>query len=51
MRVFRKIYQELLLIRKELQTVRSSMEFDRFIPEDSCGKHYPRQDSCGCKNN
>jgi len=28
-----------VLIRKELQAIRSSLEFNEFIPEDSGGKH------------
>ena len=35
--MFRKIYQELVLIRKELQAIRSSLEFTGFIQEDSDG--------------
>lgn len=33
--MFIKIYKELVLIRKELQTIRSSMEFDSKITIDS----------------
>lgn len=41
--MLKKIYEELVVIRKELQAIRSSMEFNVFIPEDSNGKHnkYP----------
>ncbi|GAA0266367.1 hypothetical protein GCM10008922_26840 [Faecalicatena contorta] len=35
--MLKKIYQELVLIRKELQAIRSSMESSSFVPEDSDG--------------
>lgn len=33
-----KIYEVLLEIKKELQTIRSRMELREFVPEDSRGK-------------
>ncbi|CUO53171.1 Uncharacterised protein [[Eubacterium] contortum] len=44
--MLKKIYQELLLIRKELQAIRSSMESSSFVPEDSDGKHCGSRGSC-----
>lgn len=38
--MLKKVYQELLLIRKELQTIRRSLELRKFIPEDSDEKHF-----------
>ena len=35
--MLRKIYQELVLIRKELQAIRRSLEPHVFVPEDSDG--------------
>ena len=35
--MLKKIYQELVLIRKELQAIRSSKESSSFVPEDSDG--------------
>ena len=46
--MLKKIYQELVLIRMELQAIRSSKESSLFVPEDSDGKHCGSR--CGCAN-
>lgn len=46
--MLKKIYRELVLIRKELQAIQSSLESERFIPEDSNGKHFENKRKC-CK--
>lgn len=38
--MFKKIYEELVMIRKELQAIRSSLESKQFVPEDSDGTRY-----------
>lgn len=38
--MLKKIYQELILIRKELQELRRNSEFNAFIPKDSDGTKY-----------
>ena len=38
--MIKKIFLELLMIRKELQAIRSSLEFGEFVPEDSNEKHF-----------
>ena len=37
--MLRKIYQELVAIRKELQAIRCTLEFREFAQEDSNGKY------------
>ena len=39
------IYQELVEIRKELQAIRSDLELEKFVPEDSFGKHSSEEKS------
>lgn len=48
--MIRKIYQELVLIRKELQAIRGNLESSKFVPEDSNGKHYPQNATKGYKS-
>lgn len=38
--MLKKIYGELVAIRKELQAIRGSLESKKFIPEDSSGTKY-----------
>lgn len=38
--MLKKIYQELVAIRKELQAIRSSLEPSEFIGKDSGGTRY-----------
>ena len=38
--MLKRIYGELILIRKELQAIRSSLEPEKFVPEDSSGKFF-----------
>lgn len=38
--MLRKIYQELVIIRKELQAIRSNLESKRFVGTDSSGAKY-----------
>lgn len=44
--MLKKIYLELVAIRKELQAIRSSLEPKKFVPEDSNGKHYENKKKC-----
>ena len=44
--MLKRIYEELVLIRKELQAIRSSLEPEKFVPEDSNGK-YLKTDKSG----
>lgn len=44
--MLKKIYQELVLIRIELQAIRSSKESNSFIPEDSNGICDKTEKSC-----
>lgn len=44
--MLKKIYQELVLIRKELQAIRSSKESNSFVPEDGAGTHGKDEKPC-----
>ena len=43
--ILKDIYWELQLIKKELQAIRSRMEFSKFVPEDSNGQYFKSEKS------
>ena len=42
MGILKEILKELIVTRRELQAIRSNLEYERHIPEDSNGKRYVR---------